>query len=146
MNLHYRIIEADENAHQIVVRYWTDRISEISLRSDDFMRDSSVPLRCRTDISLSLPIPTPSSEEIQEILLRHAPIEFFKTLENVLDPDIDTNMDSAKSLLNVKFSKTQEELDEYIRRQTPESIDELTEEDIEKLIKSITSDASDTES
>lgn len=141
MNLHYKIIEAIEENHLIVVRYWTDKISEHMLSCDNFVRDTGVPYRCRSDVSITLPIPVPPAEELEKLILANAPYGWLKTLEDVADPKVDTSMDSIKSLLNVQNTKTQEELDELAKQQEILMFDEkpeITEEEIEELINKIT--------
>ena len=136
MNLHYKIVEVWPNDHLIVTRYWTDNISEEFLASDVNRREDGSPARCRSDVSLSIPIPTPDAEELDLLIFQNAPVHFLQTLENVQNPDVDTSMSSILALKGKKVTK--EKIEDIIDNSvTPPK--ELTEEEIQKLIESVMS-------
>jgi len=119
MNIKYKIIEVWPDEHQIVVRYTTDLITEESVvlaRDED---DNIV--RCRTDVPITLPIPTPTGDALDSLIMQNAPVIFLKTKESVLDPNLDTSLSDLESLINV--SKTQTYNEEY--RLTTEEIDKV---------------------
>ena len=84
MNIHYKIVEVWPDDHLIVARYWTDVLTEESLAFNEERAEDGTPIRCRTDISLSVPIPAPSAEEMDKFILNNAPLAFLKTLEDCL--------------------------------------------------------------
>ena len=137
MNIHYKIVEVWPDDHLIVARYWTDIITENFLASNDQRSEDGTPLRCRTDISLNVPIPAPSAEELDKFILFNAPLAFLKTLEDVKDPDVDTSMDHILALKGKKFTKENAESMLKFNNGIPK--EELTEEEIQKLIDQVSS-------
>lgn len=131
MNLKYKIVEVWPNDHLIVVRYYTDKLKEKELASFPEMRDDGSPVRCRTDVSISLPIPEPTPDEIDNIIMANAPLESLKRLEMVKDPKIDTTMPSSMALLNKEKKKkvTIEEKKVFI--------EPITDEEIEKQVAAL---------
>lgn len=137
MNIHYKIVEVWPQDHLIVARYWTDNISEEFLNShpDNQNRmENGSPLRCRTDVAISLPIPTPQGQELDDIILKNAPVDFLKTLEYVQNPSIDTSMSSILDLKDKTF--VQKDIEQTLAGVANQR--ELTEEEIEKLISLVT--------
>ena len=119
MNIKYKIIEVWPDEHQIVVRYTTDLITEESVVLARDADDNIV--RCRTDVPITLPIPTPTGDALDSLIMQNAPVTFLKTKESVLDPNLDTSLSDLESLINV--SKTQTYNEEY--RLTIEEIDKV---------------------
>jgi tRNA A37 threonylcarbamoyltransferase TsaD len=120
MNIKYKIIEVWPDEHQIVVRYTTDLITEDSVVLTRDADDNIV--RCRTDVPITLPVPTPTGDALDSLIMQNAPVTFLKTKESVLDPNLDTSLSGLESLINV--SKTQTYNEEY----------RLTSEDIAKVL------------
>jgi hypothetical protein len=120
MNIKYKIIEVWPDEHQIVVRYTTDLITEDSVVLARDADDNIV--RCRTDVPITLPVPTPTGDALDSLIMQNAPVTFLKTKESVLDPNLDTSLSGLESLINV--SKTQTYNEEY----------RLTSEDIAKVL------------
>lgn len=133
MKIHYKIIEVWSDDHLIVVRYWTDNITEEFLASGPEKLEDGSPVRCRTDVALSIPIPAPNESELEEFLLNNAPSGFLKTLEDVQNPEVDTSMSSILALKGKKYTG------ELIPRINKTNQKELTEEEIQKLIDSVMS-------
>ena len=134
MKLHYKIVEVWPEDQLIVVRYWTDAITEEYLNSnkeDLNRREDGSPIRCRSDLALSLPIPTPNDNDLERFIVRNAPIAFLKTLEDVLNPEIDTSLANIVAMKDKQFTK--ENVEEVLNPETKE----LTEAEIEELINSI---------
>jgi hypothetical protein len=130
MNIHYKIVEVWPSDHQIVVRYWTDVLSEEFLASDSNRKEDGTPVRCRSDVALTLPIPAPTGKELDELLVRNAPLEWLKTLEKVQTPDIDTSMSDILKLKDEQFTAT-------LSAATPP--DALSDDEIQQMINKITS-------
>jgi len=104
MNIKYKIIEVWPDDHQIVVRYTTDIVTEedVATHRDE---DGNI-TRCRTDVPIVLPVPTPTGNELERIIMTNAPIDFLKTKESVLDENTDTSLASLQSLLNVTNTRS----------------------------------------
>lgn len=136
MHLKYKIVEVWPNDHTIVVRYYSDTISELELMSAPGLREDGTPIRCRTDVSLSIPIPEPSEEELKKIILFNCPIGFFETQEKIKDPTVNTAMSVSTSLLNVEKTTTIEEINAL---RTPPVVQEqpLSDAEIEELIQNL---------
>ena len=131
MNLHYKIVEVWPSDHLIVARYWTDVLSEEFLASDSNRKEDGTPVRCRSDVSLTLPIPTPTGKELEELIIRQAPLEWLKTLEKVQAPDIDTTMTDILKLKDTQFTA------DVSKALNP--FDTLSDDEIQQMIDKITS-------
>jgi hypothetical protein len=119
MNIHYRIIKVDPAAHGIVVRYFTDKVTEMDL-ANSLNPDGSVilnadgyPVTTRTDVMISIfDTPAPSNEEIEKRILMNAPVQWLKLQEDIKDPDVDTKMRDIRNLTGESKSVTLDELKE----------------------------------
>jgi hypothetical protein len=131
MNLHYKIVEVWPSDHLIVVRYWTDVLSEEFLASDSNRKEDGTPVRCRSDVSLTLPIPTPTGKELEDLIVRQAPLEWLKTLEKVQAPEIDTSMSDILKLKDTQFTKE----DFKILNLNP--LETISDDDIQKMIDNL---------
>ena len=143
MNIHYKIVELWPDDHLIVARYWTDIISEESLASDLNRKEDGTPVRCRSDVSLNLPVPVPDAEEIDKILMRNAPAEWLKLLENVKDPNVNTDSSAIASMMNIQKSTTYDDVKALVIpvpvvvTETEQEPKELTDEEIQNLINNL---------
>lgn len=102
MNIYYKIVEVWPDSHSMVVRYYTDIVSEESLASDSNVRDDGSPVRCRTDVSISVPVPEPTEEDVKNLAMRNIPYKFLKFREDVMTGNIDYSMANTNALLNVE--------------------------------------------
>jgi hypothetical protein len=132
MNINYKIVEVWSKDHLIVVRFWTDVLSEEFLASDSNRKYDGTPVRCRSDVSITLPIPAPTGEELDNIITRQAPVSWLKTLEDVIDPEVNTSMIHIEELLGKTFSKNAEDFNQNVSTQF--------DVDIKKLIESLNDD------
>lgn len=141
MNIHYRVVEVWPDNHSIVVRYWTDNVTEEYLRADDNRKPDGSPWRCRSDVSLTFPIPAPEGEELDKWIKKNAPVAFLETQEKVLDPYTDTSLSHIAE--GISGSTSVEELKTIVESEVKANIESssadkpLTDEEIEKLINSI---------
>lgn len=101
----YKIVEIDETQHSIVVRYYTDKITEEMLAVDIL---DGVIRRCRTDYSLDLPVPAPTGTELHNFIALRAPKDWLFAQEDIINPDIDTSLTKLIPLLNVEVSIEQD--------------------------------------
>lgn len=110
MKLKYKIIEVHPDQHSIVVRFYTDEISEEKLVSQ-FNEDGS-PLmtsegniaRCRTDYSINIwKVPAPEGQELHDTIVRGAPVDWLKLQGLILDDSVDTSMNHIHALKHQEF-------------------------------------------
>jgi len=132
MNLHYKIVEVWPQDHLVVVRYWTDVLSEEFLASNDIRKEDGTPERCRSDVSVTLPIPAPEGAELEKFLITNAPIDWLKTMEKVQAPDIDTSMANIMKLKDATFTADASKIEIGA-----DNI--MTDEQIQEMIDKITS-------
>jgi|GEM_PF-2885976 len=92
-NVKFKIVEVHPQEHSVVVRFYTDRITEDMLAVDIDPMTRQI-RRCRTDYNINLPVPAPTGAELDAFLSRFAPVEWLRTMEAVLDPAVDTSLDS----------------------------------------------------
>ena len=135
MRIHYKIVEVWPDDHLIVARYWTDVLSEQFLSSSgpDELREDGSPYRCRSDVSITLPVPTPKGQELEEIIMRNAPAYWLTSLEAVRDPEIDTNMQHIMTMMGQTFVKE-------IKPEDDPNAQVLTDDEIRKLIEKFSTD------
>lgn len=91
MEINYEIIEKYPQENQIVVRVWSDEVSEEELRGEPENRPDGRPVRCRTDMALDLPIPTPSGQALHDFIMVRINIDWLAAKGKIKasDPDID---------------------------------------------------------
>jgi hypothetical protein len=135
MNIHYRIIKVDPASHGIVVRYFTDKVTEMDL-ANSLNPDGSVilnadgyPVSTRTDVMVNIyDTPAPSNEEIEKRVMMSAPVEWLKLQENIKDPGVDTKMTEVRNLTGESKSITLEELTEMRKNAAKEEQEERSAE------------------
>ena len=137
MNIHYKIVEVYPEESQIVIRYWTDSLSELDLASDENRYDDGTPVRCRSDVAVDVPNPEPEGEELEKFLMQFCPTRFLEKLENIRNPEIDTSIKTMQNLLNVKKTIDKKELEKIVNPEIEEPSQDLTEKDIEDLINKL---------
>lgn len=95
----YKIIEINVAEHSIVVRFYTDLITEAMLATDVL---DNVIRRCRTDYSLDLPVPAPTGTALHDFIVARAPTAWLHTQEDVLNPNVDTSLSAIVPLIGVE--------------------------------------------
>ena len=141
MNIHYRILKVDPAAHGILVRYFTDKVTEMDL-ANSLNPDGSVilnadgyPVSTRTDIMLSIyDTPAPSNEELEKRIMMSAPVQWLKLQEDIKDPDVDTKLSDARNLTGESKSIT---LDELIDMRKTTDIAEKEERSVENAYATV---------
>lgn len=101
MNLKYKIVEVNTNEHSIVVRFYTDIITEEMLAVDVL---DGIIRRGRTDYSIDLPFPAPTGDALAEFIVSRAPVGWFTTQEAVLNPILDTSLSSVAELVGQELT------------------------------------------
>jgi hypothetical protein len=114
MILKFKIVSVDENEGSIVVRYYTDSMTEDDLANsfDEYgeiiRSEDGSPVRCRTDVNISLfdlnKTQNPSVDDIKNIILRIAPLEWFQLQEKMNDPEAKTNLLNLKSSIGNTYT------------------------------------------
>lgn len=137
MHIKYKIVEVYPNDHTIVARFYTDEMPETQLMSAPGLKDDGTPIRCRTDVSITLPVPEPSEEELKKLIMLNCPLGFFELQEKIKDPTIDTSMTLSKSLLNTEKTTTAEEILDLLKPPVPAENAPLTDAEIEELIQKL---------
>jgi len=109
MDIHYKIVEVNPNEHSIVVRYYTDTLTEEKLSVDPEIKhklDDGSPLRCRTDYFINLPVPAPTGEALQTFIMERAPAQWFDIHDKINDPNVDTSLSALSELIGIKNTIT----------------------------------------
>lgn len=107
----FKIIELDTTQHSMVVRYFSDLLTEDELASSFETdeqgnrviqrRPDGSPVRCQTDYNINIwKVPAPSAEEIKKIASQAAPYDWFRLKHAVMDIETDTSMANVVSLIN----------------------------------------------
>jgi hypothetical protein len=147
MDIHYKILEVNPNEHAIVVRYFSDVLSEEQLvinAEDPNRRDDGSPWRCRTDYNLNLPVPAPVGEELHKFIVMSAPIGWFDMQHKVVNPDIDTSLSHITELVDQHITITGEDIFKAFNVEVStneltglyeEPTGPMTEDDIVELLK-----------
>lgn len=106
MNIHYRIVKVDVGSHGVLVRYWTDKVTEMDLAEPQNLPDGpplnadGYPLNTRTDILLTIyDTPTPTPEELDKRIMMAAPVDWLRLQEDIKDKSIDTSMRETRNLI-----------------------------------------------
>lgn len=131
MEIKYRIIEVFDNDHQIMVRYYTDKFSEDNLMAVPNKHANGMPVRCRTDIPITLPIPEPNETDLTKLILSYCPTSFFEKLEMLENPSVNTSMTLSKSKIGVEYTATIEQVQESV---TPT---QLSDADVQELLNKL---------
>ena len=107
ISIKYKVIELVPEEHSITVRFFTDSVTEDMLATEfDYegnivRRSDGSPSRCRTDYFINImKTPTPSIDEIKEIIKLNAPAEWLYMQEQILNPEVDTSLTDLEPLLN----------------------------------------------
>lgn len=87
----YKILSVDDAERSVRVRFFTDTVTEEKMaqpNSDGVVERGSdgSPLRCRTDYTVNIwKVPTPSSSEVHDEIMRNAPAGWLELMEAVAD-------------------------------------------------------------
>lgn len=118
MRIKYKITEVHPSDHLIVVRFFTDSITEKVLATQ-WNEDGSI-LRCRTDMAVQVPIPAPTGKDLEDFIMAHCPTEFFEIQQAVANPFVDTSMASLVAMQGkVCNAPARPEADPVERQVTP---------------------------
>ena len=105
MNLHYRILSIDEHEFSFVVRFFTDALSEMDLRSDP-TDPTDPPVRCRTDYNLNL-WREMTDEQLHQHIAQSAPVHWLMRKERAKAKtgEYVRSLASAKAVVGAIFTR-----------------------------------------
>ena len=109
MAVKMKVVSYDANEHSLVVRYFTDKLSEDDLAVKDGYgnikrREDGSPFSCRTDYNVTInEVPLPTGSQLTDRLLKLCPppYEFLELHEKIKDPKVDTSMTAAEPIAGV---------------------------------------------
>ena len=101
MIVYYKIVEVWPENQTITVRYYTSEVTEDDLKSGDQVKEDGTPVRCRTDLSISIPHPRPTDSELRDTIKRNAPIPFLEMQEKIKNKLIDTSMKKYENMMGI---------------------------------------------
>lgn len=101
MNLKFKITAVNEAAHSIVVRYYTDLVTEADLCTYRDAKGNIV--QCSSDLGLTLPTdPKLEGDGLRQWILQQAPVHHLRVMESVKDPMVNTDMTAIKAAVGVE--------------------------------------------
>jgi hypothetical protein len=131
MHIKYKIVEVFPEDHLIVVRFYSDDLTEEKLASQ--IIDGNI-IRCRTDVAITVPIPEPNQEELDKLIMMNCPISFFEIQEKIKDSKVDTSMSTSFSLLNREKETSIEVIKSLMTTPDSEKKSALTADEIQELL------------
>lgn len=117
MKINFRILEKNDVEHSIVVRYFTDILTEEFLATsydnagNIIMDSKGYPLRCRSDFNYNIyDIDQPTESEIIEFIKERTPYDWLQMLEKSKDPNVVLSLSAVNPMLytvnSYEFDKT----------------------------------------
>lgn len=143
MFIKYRIIDKNVDDHSILVRYYTNKITEDFLASafdsnNEIIRHKDgYPIRCRTDTNITIYNVDSSQEEIETLIKNNAPMTWFTMQEHDLKSN--SNLLLFETGKEVEFESIIPEIKDPLVNNNEALTDEaLTDEEIDKLLEQLT--------
>lgn len=110
MNIKFKILSANPEEHTIIVRYYSDLLTEEKLAtiknadgSPAEVDENGNILRCRTDYNLAIwQTPTPTGQELIDYIKSCAPVQWFELHEKIADPTVDTSMSEIINMIGTE--------------------------------------------
>ena len=106
MQIKYRILGISEDGHSAEIRYYSDANTEEDLAvrdvdTDEIIRHSDGSIKtCVTDVNLTFfDVPALTGDALDEHISRHAPVDWFKLLEKIKDPAVDTTLSHVRDMI-----------------------------------------------
>ena len=128
MSVKFKVLSVDANNHSMIVRYFSDLVTEDNLATElnldgEIVRDpNGSPVRCRTDYNIEITeYPSPSKERLIEIISSYAPKSFFDKYVQVANTQVDTSLSAGISMINevnlvVDKPKTAIDIDQLLQQ------------------------------
>lgn len=113
MNVKFRIISKDENNHSIVVRYFTDILTE-EILANSFDAAGNViydargyPKNTRADYNYNLyGYDNPTENQIIDFVKDKTPWQWLQTQENIINPNVTTSLSGVNNILYTEQNYT----------------------------------------
>ena len=105
-DIKYKIVEIDEQNQLMVVRYWTDWLTEEELAIDSNRKPDGTIVRCKTDYTINIWDHMKTQEDIENVILNTIPVDWFKLQYAVKTPEIDHTVNGRLSHLKNLVNKT----------------------------------------
>lgn len=114
MQLKFKIIETHPDIHSIVVRYYSNDLTEEQLCTF-FDNASGRPVltkdgtisRCKFDMSITFyKLPVPTGQDLINYIAERAPIEALNLESMIRSPAIDTSLSTIASVRGTEFTKS----------------------------------------
>lgn len=142
MIIKYKILQVYPENHSATVRFYSDHVSEEDLASDlangreNILRmEDGSPRFCRTDCAVEFPIPMiPAGPELDQYILRWAPVLFIKRIKDIANTYIDTSNSHVPVGVETTMTFTFPEMTALPQMKDPVN-EKLTDEEIMDLIK-----------
>ena len=155
MAVKFKILDKDTTQHSIVVRYYTDILTEDSLATSFITdgdgntvidrRPDGSPRRCQTDYNVSIwnvhaaQLGANADVIIQQIN-ECAPYDWFALKEKILDETVDTDMVLIDSLIGQTYEAVRPiRIEPIVVQDNVVAQSDVSENDIEQLIQTILS-------
>lgn len=97
MQIFYRVLKVVPDECSVEVRYWSDEVSEIELRTDPEDRNDP-PLRCRSDYNINVK-PNVTPAQLHNIIMDAAPAQWLEMKGMAKSPEIDTSLSQLQSMV-----------------------------------------------
>jgi len=113
MDVKFRILSKDEENHSIVVRYFTDILTE-EILANSFDAAGNIiydprgyPRSTRADYNYNLySYNTPTEKQIIDFVKDKTPWMWLQTQENIINPNVNTSLSGVNNLLYTEQSYT----------------------------------------
>jgi hypothetical protein len=106
MKVYYRVLNVDEENGSISFRYFTDINSEIDLSSlfdvdgEVIYSENGYPLKCRTDVNVSLyENRNPTEEDVKKLAEQSAPLVWLALMDDIKIDPTTFNFNAASQML-----------------------------------------------
>ena len=114
MEIKCKIISSSPEEHSVVVRYYTDKLSEeaLAVRNPDtgeiILNSDGAIATCRTDCNVTIwPVPVPTGQDLYNYIAVTAPRQWLELMESVMNPAMDTTLESVSSLIGQEVTLAQ---------------------------------------
>ena len=102
MQIYYRILSLNEREGSILVRYWSDEMSERELSSKAPGEETSdTPEHCRTDINYNIFDQKMTQDQLHDFLMDGAPEDWLGMKGRIKNPTVDTSLSQLKGMVGV---------------------------------------------
>lgn len=104
MNIKFKIIEVHDAEGSVVVRFYTDTITEEMLAVQ--RGPGGVIQRARTDYNIDLPVPAPEGAALDSFILSHAPRQWLERQEAMKTQAVTPLRSLLKAQIGVEKTST----------------------------------------